>query len=236
MKVCYFEGCYRVATRKGLCQTHREQQLKGKDLTPIRLRVQKICEFPGCGRKNNAGGLCSSHCWQKKMGRDLTPINPKGKICSFDGCDKKHAAGGFCNNHYESQRLGKDLSPINGLHYNTEFCANDGCNNLRQLGAVNRKFCKQCHSLMDRHGLTLVDARKMWAEQGCVCANCGTEGPVEYSPCHEWPIDHDHSCCPGRGCGKCIRGIVCHQCNTGPLTGHMTREVWEATGRYLGYV
>lgn len=50
---------------------------------------------------------------------------------------------------------------------------------------------------------------------GC-CHLCG-------SKLHTFHIDHDHSCCPAglgtylksqpKGCGKCVRGVLCPSCN-----------------------
>lgn len=37
-------------------------------------------------------------------------------------------------------------------------------------------------------------------------------------------IDHDHSCCPGnKSCGKCIRGLLCRECNL--LLGHCKDDI-----------
>lgn len=44
------------------------------------------------------------------------------------------------------------------------------------------------------------------------CRICGTEDPG----LHGWNIDHDHRCCGygnRKGCSKCIRGLLCGNCN-----------------------
>lgn len=45
------------------------------------------------------------------------------------------------------------------------------------------------------------------------CHICGTTDP---SPRETWCVDHDHACCPGTNgcCGRCVRGLLCVQCNT----------------------
>lgn len=53
--------------------------------------------------------------------------------------------------------------------------------------------------------------QKLLEEQDYVCAICGkanANGQDLY-------VDHDHSCCSGsKSCGKCIRGLLCHKCNS----------------------
>ena len=69
------------------------------------------------------------------------------------------------------------------------------------------------YHLKSRYKMTHDDYDALLERQGGVCAICksadpGRKGSVSF------PVDHDHSCCPGiMSCGKCIRGLLCHSCN-----------------------
>lgn len=58
------------------------------------------------------------------------------------------------------------------------------------------------------------DYYKTLKAQSGKCKLCGiNSGDIEPKKFH---IDHDHACCPGKkSCGKCIRGLLCSNCNTG---------------------
>ncbi len=77
-------------------------------------------------------------------------------------------------------------------------------------------YCKTCHYAMKQgehlwlwYKLTPEKYAEFLSLQGGACAVC--ERIFIKKP----QIDHDHKCCPGRKtCGKCIRGLLCGQCNT----------------------
>lgn len=81
-----------------------------------------------------------------------------------------------------------------------------------------------------RFGVTSEWIERQLEVQGGGCAICGTKDPVGRG----WHIDHDHSCCPGvKTCGRCVRGVLCMNCNF--AIGHMKDDpaLFEAAIRYL---
>lgn len=68
-----------------------------------------------------------------------------------------------------------------------------------------------------KYGITPLQYNDLLESQGSVCAICLQEETQQYRGMTiMYAVDHDHSCCPGKkSCGKCIRGLLCHKCNSG---------------------
>lgn len=65
---------------------------------------------------------------------------------------------------------------------------------------------------IERHGITLDEYNRILEYQGNCCAICKSPEPKGKG---DWHIDHDHNCCPStHSCGKCVRGLLCHHCNS----------------------
>src|SRR5204863_8159481 len=77
------------------------------------------------------------------------------------------------------------------------------------------QLCRKCgrdkHRL-ENYGMTWEQYQELLAEQGGGCALCGQQ----CSSGRLLAVDHDHACCPGmKSCGKCVRGLLCGDCNHG---------------------
>jgi hypothetical protein len=64
------------------------------------------------------------------------------------------------------------------------------------------------------YGITPARMAEVIEAQGGGCYLCGE--PLGIHGQRGIYVDHDHDCCRGsRSCGTCVRGLTCHQCNTG---------------------
>jgi hypothetical protein len=105
-------------------------------------------------------------------------------------------------------------------YYKQEVC--DPCrlafNDYRQKERDGRspewreghKRYMRAYGLRKKYGITEDQFSAILEAQGGTCAICWAREPGG----RNWCVDHDHSCCPGKQtCGKCIRGLLCVNCN-----------------------
>lgn len=94
-----------------------------------------------------------------------------------------------------------------------------------QDGACDCGYCHSCHHARKRHrrrvsrlssvrrlyGLSETDLSALLAAQRGRCA-CGRRMNVTKAA----NVDHWHGCphCAGKGCRRCVRGLLCGPCNT----------------------
>ena len=77
-----------------------------------------------------------------------------------------------------------------------------------------------------QYHITQAQYDMFWELQDGLCrGGCGRQ-PTD--------IDHDHWCCPGKGsCGFCVRGLLCHHCNTVLARTDDNPDILRALADYL---
>ena len=187
----------------------------------------KTCSFDGCNRLMRTKDLCGGHYEQQRRGAELTPLRSYSapEFCTFDGCGRKHKAKGLCVGHWTQQYEGKELLPIGWRQ--KRKCMVDGCDSKHD----SYGYCKRHSDIATRYNIDPALYESMITKE---CQICGRTDSGDF-PRGFWAIDHDHSCCSqgGKSCGKCVRGVICVQCNSG--LGHFmdNPDVLLAAAAYL---
>jgi hypothetical protein len=79
-----------------------------------------------------------------------------------------------------------------------------------------------------KHNLSVQEFATLWLRSDGKCENPGCRRALDLDT-GSFAIDHDHSCCPGaKHCAKCIRGLLCPQCNV--AIGYLGDSVSKALG------
>lgn len=171
-----------------------------------------VCSFANCHRRRKSHGLCNGHNEQRRLGKTLTAIVPRrGRWASLtrDPLGRKWCKQ--CEQWLHEDAFSRSTSRIDGLYFHCKECERNA-----QLGL--------------RYGLTRDRYNAMFAAQGERCAVCKSADPGVKG----WCVDHDHSCCgSSRACSDCVRGILCHGCNTAIGLLGDSPEVVVAAAAYL---
>ena len=144
--------------------------------------------------------------------------------CFVEGCKAltvryRTDAGPCCNSHYLMMQRGGTVERIckecnnSFVYISREDHSGNRCLPCTKLWRNMKEKAYTCKS----HGLTLHNYFEIYNAQNGKCKLCSFESD-------NLVLDHDHKCCApfdilrggGKGrssCGKCIRGLLCHNCN-----------------------
>lgn len=121
------------------------------------------------------------------------------KICS--GCERQKDDTAFDTGRQRCKRC----------RLNEKQTWNKGPGREKYLAGKRRAQLKALY------GITPEDVDSMRADQGGVCAICGTDEPR--GRFNTWQVDHDHAM-------GTVRGLLCWQCNR--RLGELERHDWVA--------
>lgn len=206
---CSFPDCGKPLKSALYCQGHLSQLKRGSPLTPLRTWSRKTgeCSVEDCVRPDLTGGMCATHYQRLLRGNETLGVRPRtqsGMRCTGPECDRQATSTGLCRTHSWQAGQGKTLTVVRPR--NPTECPVAGCARISTFGVLCSRHSR--YALI--FNMTIEDFVALLARGKCDI--CGKSGEYRKG---DLAIDHDHSCCPepARSCGKCIRGLLCSQCN-----------------------
>ena len=125
----------------------------------------------------------------------------------LDFCNKKTSRMGLCQQHYRRKSEGKTdwQLPLEKRIKSDDSCAVANCDRK----VISRGLCRPHYRLKGRFNLSDNKIAELYLNP--ICSICGIPESPEFKM---HAVDHNHSCCPARsGCEKCVRGLLCNNCN-----------------------
>lgn len=132
----------------------------------------------------------------------VTSKNTEGNTRICNSCKEKKSLKAFPYNRRS-----------NGEYYLKTHCKKCSSRSSRDwnLKNLSRHQESKFKYNLSFYGITPEQYKKKLEEQDGVCEICKcppSQGRSLLS------VDHDHRCCPkGGSCGKCVRGLLCEDCN-----------------------
>lgn len=111
-----------------------------------------------------------------------------------------------CQEAKSIEEYGVYFSKLRGREYTNTMCGD--------CYAEYSTARYRANNLKTNYNMTIEQYNQLLEDQGHVCGICSRPETMFARRLH---VDHDHNCCPeaAKSCGKCIRGLICHGCNTG---------------------
>ena len=203
---CSVARCAKLVHSKGLCQPHYRRAARNGSPTASGV----------IGRPRT--GVTDHRALDPQVkARQLSERRAEHRVCAqgheLVGANRLTARGGavLCRECRDaSQRAYRRRTADERTHCRNGHELTESSVVLRKNDVRQCKTCVQNGSRYTRYGMTPAAHAALLKKQGGVCATCFRPERND----RQLAVDHDRSCCAtDQSCGKCVRGLLCADCN-----------------------